>query len=442
MKSIELHILAPCADLETVATVGDSVSDYQRTETDDGRPCLTEWGPEQRQFLSDRCQLVPAVHSIHWHMTTLSSYERILDGLVDRQQTLLQLQSGPQSALRRIVVMSLADGGETDGWPGVSVIRGLENRPSLPFTGAGSEFFQLDTVKNRIKSHMAAAGASSRLTPAYVETSADRLLDGSALEELRTLLRMPVIVKPSLSSGSRGITADSVVNTPLEAFRIAQQLNEEFGGSYVEEFIAGPEFTCLVMGDGRTDDGYADCQTFAAAQRCFRSTLPSTQQFLYFDMKWKEWGQDQAAGKSWWYAVAPAEYQQQIQQTAKEVYRAVGGNGYARMDLRMDQRTGQLFVIDVNANCSLDGDDESALGIILRGEGCGLSTVIERMLCDALVKQANQQFVAESPRYVAAAGATTSTLSVTSEGGDSAADADDAAVQSAPARRMTAVSAC
>ena len=58
-----------------------------------------------------------------------------------------------------------------------------------------------------------------------------------------------------------------------------------------------------------------------------------------------------------------------IEEISKRAYIAVHGMGYARVDLRMDRATGELFVLEVNANCGLSEDDQTSTGCILKIAG-------------------------------------------------------------------------
>ena len=49
----------------------------------------------------------------------------------------------------------------------------------------------------------------------------------------------------------------------------------------------------------------------------------------------------------------------EIRRLAKRVYRALGLNGYARIDMRMD-REGRLFVLEANPNPQIAHDEDFA----------------------------------------------------------------------------------
>jgi D-alanine-D-alanine ligase len=54
--------------------------------------------------------------------------------------------------------------------------------------------------------------------------------------------------------------------------------------------------------------------------------------------------------------------------------------GYARVDLRMDRMTGEMSVLEVNANCGLSEDDQTSTGCILKLAGLTLADLLGSIL--------------------------------------------------------------
>jgi len=86
------------------------------------------------------------------------------------------------------------------------------------------------------------AGAA---TPGYYDLTDRTLNEESTITAMTSSLKFPVLVKPSPSSGSRGITDKCVCNNGADAWKVGLELREEFGGAYVEEFICGRFHTIL-----------------------------------------------------------------------------------------------------------------------------------------------------------------------------------------------------
>jgi len=200
----------------------------------------------------------------------VSSAQQILDRVQASSRAFL---ADPATLHVRTVVLNLTDGTETDGWPGITVIQGLEDR-HLAFTGANSKLYFLDSDKARIKRHLVLCHSK---TPGYCdvysreeeEARAKPLTDMSAnpeeddppklkdeedeeeeyeeremaqkavIMEQLAYLNFPLLVKPASSSSSRGITSKSVVDTPEEAYAQAMETKKVWGPVYVEEYITG-----------------------------------------------------------------------------------------------------------------------------------------------------------------------------------------------------------
>ena len=83
------------------------------------------------------------------------------------------------------------------------------------------------------------------------------------------------------------------------------------------------------------------------------------------------------------YGACDAEVAGAIGEISKAAYIAVKGCGYARVDVRMDRASGELFVLEVNANCGLSEDDQTSTGCILKLAGMTLADLLGSILEDA-----------------------------------------------------------
>jgi len=387
----EVHILAPYAFPEDTLSADSQQYWHGTHPSNPDVQIVTEWPPQHESELIKQIQDI-GVKSVKWHVITLRTFEKVLDQIPTRAQN------------ANTICFSLLDGSETDGFPGVSVLRALESRGHR-FTGSDSYFFNLDTIKADMKKALVDCKA---MTPGFFDMTDRSLEQKPSVEWMRNNLKFPVLVKPSASSGSRGLTDKSVCHTAEEAWEQALVTREEYKGAYAEEFISGREFTALLCGDANTG-----VRTFAAAERVFRKNLPKESQFLSWEMKWKEWGESaRDPNAHWWYAAAPEADQAAIQAAAADVYKAVGGNGFARLDLRMDERDGKLYAVDVNANCSIDVDPNTAMGLILSMEKLNVKQLMSIFLEYAFRRgqhnfsdeEVESDDVADEQEYITAAG--------------------------------------
>jgi D-alanine-D-alanine ligase len=74
-----------------------------------------------------------------------------------------------------------------------------------------------------------------------------------------------------------------------------------------------------------------------------------------------------------------------------EAYAAVNGTGYTRIDLRMDQETGAIKVLEVNAQCGLSEDEDyTSIGAILRVNGTSFGEMMLEIFQDAFTRKSKK----------------------------------------------------
>jgi len=140
-----------------------------------------------------------------------------------------------------VMVLNLCDGTVADGFPGLEVVTALTAQ-SVPFTGAGADFYQVTTSKAVSKTRFLAAGVP---TAPWVLTRTSADVDRAA-----DTLRFPLFVKPDVSAGSYGIQLDSVVHDRAATHRQVAAVRAGLHGQsfedeavLIETFIEGREFT-------------------------------------------------------------------------------------------------------------------------------------------------------------------------------------------------------
>ncbi|MDO8688103.1 MAG: ATP-grasp domain-containing protein [Dehalococcoidales bacterium] len=217
-------------------------------------------------------------------------------------------------------------------------------------TGCNAAALRLALDKAKVKIMMQAAGVP---TPDF------QLLNPGTLHLFR--LGYPCIVKPSSEDASHGLSADSIVN---DGAALAKQVgfisNTYKGDVLVEEFIDGREFNATVLGNSA--DSVLPVSEIAYA-------LPAAMpRLLTFSAKWEPDSLYFQGTK----AICPAdvgeEERQRITETALAAFELLGGEGYARVDMRAD-RTGRINVIEVNPN----PDISPGAGAILQAAAAGMT---------------------------------------------------------------------
>ena len=185
-------------------------------------------------------------------------------------------------------------------------------------------------------------------------------------------LRFPLIVKPAYDDASGGIDSGSVVHDrPGLENRVSQLLRENRMTALVEEYIDGREIHCAILGDhplplyemefkGGVDDHGRE--------------LP---RIITYRAKWDPYSRDHHAveGKCPVEDLSP-ELVQKIQAVAMDAYHALNCRDYARVDMRLDTNTGDVFVLEVNPNPDLA--DSCAFAASARASG----RTYARMICE------------------------------------------------------------
>jgi D-alanine-D-alanine ligase len=310
-----------------------------------------------------------------WVPVTLNNLRSTIDGLE------------PSRLAHRCLVMNLCDGNEVDGSPGLSVVRALEDS-GLPYTGGSTFFYDITTYKVALKTALREHGVPTAPFVALRDLPAD-------VARVEAEVGYPAFVKPEVSAGSGGIGLKSRAHDAGEVMaRVTALLASEDGefyrksGIFAERFIDGPEFTVLVVADASAPLG---ARAYPPAQRLFHSALPRHERFLSYDRYWSEYKVESRLpeGEPFYrFGQAPARLRDRLADLAVRAFAAVGGQGYGRVDVRLEERTDELFVLEVNANCGISGDKETSVGEILLQSEIPATSLVSEILRDAYDRHA------------------------------------------------------
>jgi D-alanine-D-alanine ligase len=308
----------------------------------------------------------PLGQSWQWQPVTINNYKTIIDNFSQNHKD--------------VCVINLCDGDEVNGTPGISVIYYLQEK-NIPFTGALPYYYKITTSKITMK----AAFAKYNIAQAKAVTTQNLQ---EIPEDLFTSLRAPLIVKPAVSGGSIGLGVHNVINNKAELELALQTITKGykgwdvgFGGVVIEEFITGPEYTVLVVGNY---DNEGSQKIYLPVERVFNKNLKPTEKFLSFDRLWEYYEDEKPMENEenfYNYQPAPTHKIEALKKLSWEAYCAVQGTGYGRVDIREDEPTGMLYVLEVNAQCGLSEDENyTSIGAILRFDNQSFSSLIYRII--------------------------------------------------------------
>lgn len=283
------------------------------------------------------------------------------------------MQSFSEKDKKEYLVLNLCDGTERDGFPGRSVVAQLANE-GMAFSGARLDFYDISTSKlamKRLFDEYRVPSAPWGIISFTRDAEGEVVLEESSKEKLESL-PWPLLIKPDDSYESCGITEACVVWNVQDLAKHAQTLVGTFPRIFAETFIKGREFTCLVTGDGEIG-----LTSYPAAERKFSQKLPWYKRFVSFELFWEI---ERSETDEWEYAFVEDHLQAEVQRVAKLAYNAVRGSGYARVDMRYDDSTGRLYVLEVNANCGMSGHPETVLGMMIHKAGHSYGSFLLELL--------------------------------------------------------------
>jgi D-alanine-D-alanine ligase len=311
-----------------------------------------------------------------WQPVTLQNYADIIKNIVYEKSLGVYFP----------IVLNLCDGDEINGTPGISVVKLLKKR-NLAYTGANDYFYNITTSKSTMKKVFDKSKVSTPLWEAI--HSAEQNMDG-----IFERLGSPIIVKPSISGGSMGVGIKNVVNNETE---LKEQIKRMFAGYrgwnlcadgiIAEAFVAGPEFTVFIIGSYFNKE---EALVYTPVERIFHNSLPVNQRFLSFDRLWEIYEEETAMPNDenfYEYALPDKNLIENIKKISWDAYVATKGVGYARADIRMDAKTGRLYVLEINAQCGLSEDENyTSIGAILRLSNVTFTQAIVKIINDAFAK--------------------------------------------------------
>lgn len=229
----------------------------------------------------------------------------------------------------------------------------LLDRHGVRYTGNGPRPLRICRLKDR--AHRLLEGASVRV-PKGVVMAGVRDLTPVRLRKVS----FPCFVKPARVDGSIGIDRASIcADAGALGDKLAELARAIEGPYLVEEYLPGKEVNVSLFPE--PEHGQV-----VATEIDFSAVPPDLPPIVTYDAKWNPESPEYAS-KS-----IPAQLEPglraEIESLARAAFLALGGNGYGRVDMRLDAR-GRPAVIDVNPNNDLHPE----AGLAAAAQSIGLS---------------------------------------------------------------------
>lgn len=180
-------------------------------------------------------------------------------------------------------------------------------------------------------------------------------------DKLTTDLKYPLIVKPSNSDNSFGITNDSVVTNPKDLKRQLREVIETYKRpALIEEYIEGDEYDVCMLGN---DD---EVEVLPLIRSVF-DKMPKGYWHIYTS-NLKEGKDEKAAGliRVEKPAKIPKKLDNLLSEIALDVYHIVSCFDYGKVEIRVD-KNGNPYVLELNPNPPLDPNGFMPLAAKLAG---------------------------------------------------------------------------
>lgn len=311
----------------------------------------------------------------HWQPVTLNDFKDKINEAIALSK---DIQKTP-------LFLNLCDGDEINGAPGISVIHYLHSL-KLVYTGSDAFFYNITTSKALMKTAFDEEKVSQ--APWHLIVNEDDVVEENFLP-----IGYPIILKPSVSGGSMGVGVKNVVHNFIELKNRVKTILQGYNGwslqgdgIIAEKFIAGREFTVMLVGNFNDDN---QLQALQPVERIFHQSLQPTEQFLSFDRLWEIYEEETPMPNNEnfyeYAAVTDDALVKSLQAISIKAYKACKGKGYTRADIRMDAATNNLYMLEVNAQCGLSEDENyTSIGAILKASNLSFTSLIETILMNAI----------------------------------------------------------
>lgn len=247
----------------------------------------------------------------------------------------------------------------------ISVFRRLESG-SARHTGSGARVYQRTTDKRLMKKDLVAGGFT---TPGWCIVTDP--VTGSCADKLR----YPLFVKIVTEHGGVGLDKFSLVSRPVNLMPVIKKKYRLYGiPLLIEEYITGREFEVSLLEVDKK------VRVLPVVENVYDASSPL--KFLSFSGRWDE-GQSEVSCQ-YEKAKLTGTKNREITNLALRIYNKLGFSGYARLDIRMDDK-GVFYIIEANSNPGLEGSPTENGFIHAAGlAGYTFTETVKHILCAAL----------------------------------------------------------
>jgi D-alanine-D-alanine ligase len=262
---------------------------------------------------------------------------------------------GFQRKLRRLhpdVVFNLYDDVEHGAMFDMR-LAALVRMMGFPLTGSPALALGLTRYKFMCATLLAGAGIPIPPNTAILETV--RSVD-------QYKWQFPLIVQPSQEHAGTGLDRESVVISKRALrLKVREILHTYHQPALAQRFLPGREFNVGIVGGSRL-------RALPLAEVDYSALPADIPPIMSYAAKWLENTTEYQKTRVLCPAGVEPELARRISSVAVQAFRAVGGRGYGRVDMRLDEFN-EPFVLEVNCNPCLD----ESMGLARSAEIAGIS---------------------------------------------------------------------
>jgi D-alanine-D-alanine ligase-like ATP-grasp enzyme len=252
--------------------------------------------------------------------------------------------------------------------PSIDVINSMDML-NLPYTGPTALLY--DPPKALMKYVATTVGVA---TPTY-----SLVHDAKNLAQKVKQLNFPLFVKPAKAGDSLGVDDKSRVEDLAALEAKIKSLNEqEFDEILVEEYVPGREFTVLVVANANAPG----CTSLKPVEYRF----PKGFQYKTYALKTSELHTDVN------FPCEDPQLEKALRSAAEKIFNGFSGQGYARMDFRVNDKN-EIFFLEINFTCSVFYSDgyEGSADYILRFDPLGKTGFLKKIIEEGMARHAAKQ---------------------------------------------------
>jgi D-alanine-D-alanine ligase len=244
-------------------------------------------------------------------------------------------------------------------------IQGLLETIGVPYTGSGPAACMRCTDKALAKYLMREAGIPTPDFTAFKESAIKELGVAAALGDVERTIGFPMVVKPASQGSALGVkfarSSEELPGAIVGALSYDRKV-------VIERYVKGRDLAVSIL-----DSEDADAEPVALP---VVEAIPREEEFYNYESRYE-------IGMTTFVCPAelPDETTARAQELALATYRLLGCHGVARVDLMLDEETGELSVLETNVGPGLT--ETSLLPLAADAAGIGFDELVGRILASA-----------------------------------------------------------